>query len=209
MANVSILPFGGASSYEVAYVAGVNLMSNMYTAERMEAVTRFLLYPTITSIIHGLAEPEKRWYDKNNALANDASSPVAKSHVHKEKAERSSRTRLQAMETLAAAPGEMCQLYLSAISTVVGVLFRAACRRPSLCVTFKMTLGRTTTRLTPQQPTARSRLSRRTALLVTLWTEFTLALLQPTEQRIFSTTLDSTLTLLAGGLCAGRRTPSR
>ena len=35
MANVSILPFGDASSHEVAYVAGVNLMSNMYTAERM------------------------------------------------------------------------------------------------------------------------------------------------------------------------------
>ena len=42
----------------------VNLMSNMHTAERIEAVTRFLFYPTITSsIIHGLAEPEKRWFD--------------------------------------------------------------------------------------------------------------------------------------------------
>ena len=56
MANVSILPFGGASSHEVAYVAaGVNLMSNMYTAERMEAVTRFLLYPTIEEIITGVS----------------------------------------------------------------------------------------------------------------------------------------------------------
>ena len=73
MANVSILPFGGAPSLEVAYVAGINMMPNMHTAGRMEAVTRFLLYPTITSIIHGLAEPEKRWFDKHNAFANDVS----------------------------------------------------------------------------------------------------------------------------------------
>ena len=49
MANVSVLPFGGASSLGVAYVAGISLISNMYTAERMEAFRRFLLYPTITS----------------------------------------------------------------------------------------------------------------------------------------------------------------
>ena len=93
MANVSILPFGGAPSLEVTFVAGVSLVSNMYTAERMEAFTRFLLYPTITSMIHGLAEPETQWFDKHNALANDASSPVAQRNSHEEKAERS-RTRL-------------------------------------------------------------------------------------------------------------------
>ena len=60
MANVSILPFGGVPSLEVAYVSGVNPMSNMYTTERMEEVTRFLLYPTITSIIRGLAVPVLR-----------------------------------------------------------------------------------------------------------------------------------------------------
>ena len=94
MANVSILPFGGAPSHEVTYVAGVNLLSNMYTAERTKAATQPLLFPTIASIIHGLEEPEKRWFDKHNALANDASSPVAQRNVHKEKVERS-RTRLQ------------------------------------------------------------------------------------------------------------------
>ena len=51
MANVIIIPFGGAPSLEVAYVAGGSLISNMYTAERMEAFERFLLYPTITEII--------------------------------------------------------------------------------------------------------------------------------------------------------------
>ena len=50
MANASIMPFGGAPSLEVAYVAGVSLITNMYTAERMEAFTRSLLYPTITAI---------------------------------------------------------------------------------------------------------------------------------------------------------------
>ena len=95
-ANVSILPFGGAPSLEVACVAGVNFLSNTYTAEPMEAFTRNLLYPTITSIIHGLAEPEKQWFDTHNALANDSSSPVAQRNAHKEKAERS-RTRLHAM----------------------------------------------------------------------------------------------------------------
>ena len=109
MANVSILPFGGAPSLEVTFVAGVSLVSNMYTAEHMEASTRFLLYPTITSIIHGLAEPKKQWFDKHNALANDASSPVAQRNAHKEKAEHS-RTRLQAMETPAAAPGQIYQV---------------------------------------------------------------------------------------------------
>ena len=55
MANVSVLPFGGAPSLDVAYVARTSLISNMYTAERMEAFARFLLYPTITAIVHGLA----------------------------------------------------------------------------------------------------------------------------------------------------------
>ena len=45
----------------------------------------------------------------HNAFANDASSPVAQRNAHKEKAERS-RTRLKAMETLAAAPGEIYQV---------------------------------------------------------------------------------------------------
>ena len=53
MANVSVLPFGGAPSLDVAYVAGISLISNMYTAERMEAFTRSLLYPTITAIVNG------------------------------------------------------------------------------------------------------------------------------------------------------------
>ena len=43
MANASIMPFGSAPSLEVAYVAGVSLISNMHTAERMEAFARFLL----------------------------------------------------------------------------------------------------------------------------------------------------------------------
>ena len=50
MAKVSIMPFGGAPSLEVAYVAGVSLISNMYTAERIGTFTRFLLYPAITAI---------------------------------------------------------------------------------------------------------------------------------------------------------------
>ena len=45
MADVSIMPFGGAPSLEVAYVSGVSLISNMHTAERMETFTRFLLCP--------------------------------------------------------------------------------------------------------------------------------------------------------------------
>ena len=81
----------------------------MYTAERMEASTRLLLYPTITSIIHGPAEPGKQWFDKHNALANDSSPPVAQRNAHKEKAERS-RARLQVLETLVAAPGEIYQV---------------------------------------------------------------------------------------------------
>ena len=54
MANVSIMPFGGAPSLEVAYVAGISLISNMHMAQRMEAFARYLLYPTITAIVHGL-----------------------------------------------------------------------------------------------------------------------------------------------------------
>ena len=115
MANVSVLPFGGALSLEVAYVAGINLVPNVYTAECMVSFARFLLHPTIVSIIHGLAELETQWFDKHNALANDSSSPVAQRNAHQEKAERS-RTRLQAMETLAAAPGELYQVSQGAIA---------------------------------------------------------------------------------------------
>ena len=43
MANASILPFGGASHDVVAYVAGASMLSNMYTAERMEMMTKSLL----------------------------------------------------------------------------------------------------------------------------------------------------------------------
>ena len=53
MANVSIMPFGGAPSLEVAYVTAASQISNMHTAERMEMFTRFMLYPTITAITHG------------------------------------------------------------------------------------------------------------------------------------------------------------
>ena len=81
----------------------------MYTAERMEAFARFLLYPTITAIIHGLAAPEKLWLEKQSALAVDASLPVAQRGVHSAKATRS-RTKLLAMEALAAAPGELYQV---------------------------------------------------------------------------------------------------
>ena len=55
MANASVLPFGGAQFSEVAYGVGINLISNMYTAERMEAFTRYLLYPTVVKIVEGLA----------------------------------------------------------------------------------------------------------------------------------------------------------
>ena len=55
MTNVSVLPFGGALSLEVAYVAGIRLVYNIHTAECTESFTRFLLYPTTVSIIHGLA----------------------------------------------------------------------------------------------------------------------------------------------------------
>ena len=54
MANVAIMPFGGAPNIEVAYVAGVHMLSNMFTAERMELVTHTILYPTIDVIVRGL-----------------------------------------------------------------------------------------------------------------------------------------------------------
>ena len=57
IANVSVLPFGGAPSLDVAYVTGISLISNMYTAERMEVFARSLLYPTITTIVNGRRHP--------------------------------------------------------------------------------------------------------------------------------------------------------
>ena len=64
MANASVLPFGGAQSFEVAYGAGINLISNMYTAGRMEAFTRNLLYPTVVAIVNGLLTSERLWLTK-------------------------------------------------------------------------------------------------------------------------------------------------
>ena len=58
MANVSILPFDGASSLEVAYVAGVNLVSNMHTAERMEDGSVYT-FPATRS--YGLDETQITW----------------------------------------------------------------------------------------------------------------------------------------------------
>ena len=107
--SASCLLFGGAPSLEVAYVAGISLISNMYTAERMEAFARFLLYPTITAIVNGLAAPEKLWFAKQSALAADTSLPEAQRGLHSAKATRS-RTKLLAMEALAAASGELYQV---------------------------------------------------------------------------------------------------
>ena len=61
----------------------------MHTAERMETFTRFLLYPTITEIIHGRAALEKLRFDKQSALGVDASSTEAQRNIHCEKAARS------------------------------------------------------------------------------------------------------------------------
>ena len=64
MANVAVMPFGGATSVEVALVVGVNMLSNLFSAERMELVCTSVLYPTITAIVEGLIAPEQEWHDK-------------------------------------------------------------------------------------------------------------------------------------------------
>ena len=75
MAKVSVLPFGGALSIEVAYVADGNLDSNMHTAERMEAFTRNLLFPTVTTIVEAMVASERLWLEKQTLLAADTSIP--------------------------------------------------------------------------------------------------------------------------------------
>ena len=75
----------------------------------MKAFVRFVLYPTITAIVHGLAAPEKLWFEKQSVLAADTSLPEAQRGLHSAKATRS-RTKLLAMEALAAAPGELYQV---------------------------------------------------------------------------------------------------
>ena len=99
MANVSVLPFGGAQSSEVAYGAGINLISNMYTAERMEAFTRNLLYPTVVMIVEELATTERLWLTKQSTLAADTSLPEARRSIHSGHASRS-RRKVSAMEAL-------------------------------------------------------------------------------------------------------------
>ena len=89
MANASVLPFGGAQSPEVAYVAGVNLISNMYTAERMEVFTRSLLYPTVVMIVEGLMATERLWLTKQSELAADTSLPEDRRSIHSSRASRS------------------------------------------------------------------------------------------------------------------------
>ena len=89
MANVSVLPFGGAQSSEVAYGAGINLISNMYTAERLEAFTRNLLYPTVVMIVKGLVTTERLWLTKQSTLAADTSLPEARRSIHSGRASRS------------------------------------------------------------------------------------------------------------------------
>ena len=81
--------FGGAQSAEVAYGAGTNLISNMYTAGRMEAFTHNLLFPTVTAIVNGLAASERLWLTKQSALAADTSLPEVRRRIHSGKATRS------------------------------------------------------------------------------------------------------------------------
>ena len=96
MANVSVLPFGGAHSLGVAYCAGINLISNMYTAGRMEAFTRNLLFPTVTEVTNGLAATERLWLTTQSTLAADTSLPEARRRIHSGKATRS-RNKVSAM----------------------------------------------------------------------------------------------------------------
>ena len=100
----------------------------MHTDERMEAFTRFLLYPAITAIVHGLAALEKLRFEKQSVLAADTSLPEAQRGLHSAKATRS-RTKLLAMAALAAAPGELCQVSqcASAFFDVNDTLDAAAC----------------------------------------------------------------------------------
>ena len=109
MANVSVLPFGGAQSLEVAYGAGVNLISNMYTAERMEVFTRNLLYPTVVAIVEGLMATERLWLAKQSTLAADTSLPEDRRITHSGRASRS-RDKVSAMEALIEAPGDLYQV---------------------------------------------------------------------------------------------------
>ena len=103
MANASVLPFGGAQFSEVAYGAGINLISNMYTAERMEAFTRNLLYPTVVKIVEGLVATERLWLTKQSTLAADTSLPEARRSIHSGRASRS-RSKVSAMESLIEQP---------------------------------------------------------------------------------------------------------
>ena len=79
----------------------------------MEACARYLLYPTITTIVNGLAASERLWFTKQSTLAADASLPEVQRGIHIGRATRS-RTKLSAMEALAAAPGELYQVSQSA-----------------------------------------------------------------------------------------------
>ena len=80
---------------------------------RMEAFTRHLLYPTITTIVIGLEASERLWFTKQSILAADASLPEVQRGIHSGKAIHS-RTKLSVMEALAAAPGELYQASQSA-----------------------------------------------------------------------------------------------
>ena len=106
MANASVLPFDGAQSLEVAYGAGTTLISNIYTAGRMQAFTRSLLYPTVVAIVDGLAATERLWLTKQSTLAADTSLPEARRRIHSGEATRS-RTKLSAAEAVSAAPGDL------------------------------------------------------------------------------------------------------
>ena len=113
MANVSVMPFGGAQSSEIAYVAGVNLISNMYTAERMEVFTHSLLYPTVVTIVEGLLATERTWFTRQSELAADTSIPEDRRSIHSARASRS-RCKVSAMESLIKAPGDLYQVSLTA-----------------------------------------------------------------------------------------------
>ena len=53
----------------------------------MEAFARFLLYPTITAFVNGLAAPEKlRFAKQQSALAADTSLPESQRGLHSTKA---------------------------------------------------------------------------------------------------------------------------
>ena len=102
-ANLTHLPWGGATSEVATYIPGPLLVNNIHNEERLVHFQERVLSPTVVSITETMITAEKAHLVKSNALAADEKQPADVRRTNVLKSGRT-RTKICALEAQRAQP---------------------------------------------------------------------------------------------------------